>query len=188
MTVLQQQNLLQYLGYYEGRVDGISGPVTQAAVDSFRGDNGMPALGEEVDEVLVSAVFYGRFKNTAVPDVVPEEDFWSTVKYFGRHEFACKCGKYCDGFPVEPDALLLEQADAVRKHFGAPVYVSSGVRCGKHNANVGGASGSRHKTGKAMDFCVVGKSAGEVLRFVNTLPAIRYAYAIDGSYVHMDVE
>ena len=75
MTVLQQQNLLQYLGYYEGRVDGISGPMTQAALDSFRGDNGMPALGEEVDEVLVSAVFYGRFKHTAIPEPVPDDDF-----------------------------------------------------------------------------------------------------------------
>ena len=188
MTVTQQQNLLQYLGYYDGRVDGISGPKTQTAVDSFRNDNGMPALGAELDEVLVGAVFHGRFKGIPENKADTETDFWSGVKYFDRHEFACKCGKYCNGFPAELDALLLEQADAVREHFGAPVYVSSGVRCAKHNVNVGGASGSRHKTGKAMDFCVAGRSAAEVLCFVNTLPAIRYAYAIDGSYVHMDVE
>ena len=29
MEVRQLQNLLQYLGYYEGRVDGISGPMTE---------------------------------------------------------------------------------------------------------------------------------------------------------------
>ena len=76
----------------------------------------------------------------------------------------------------------------MRERFGAPVHVSSGVRCEQHNANVGGAEGSRHKLGKAMDFRVEGKSASTVLSYVKTLPAIRYAYAIDGSYVHMDVK
>ena len=54
-------------------------------------------------------------------------------------------------------------------------------------ANVGGVDGSRHKSGKAMDFRVEGHGAKAVLGYVQTLPHIRYAYAIDGSYVHMDV-
>ena len=126
--------------------------------------------------------------NVAADRYPTEENWWDTVRYFARSEFRCKCGKYCDGFPAEPSPLLIEQAEQVREHFGAPVYVSSGVRCSKHNANVGGVEGSRHKNGKAMDFRVEGQSAKTVLTYVQALPHIRYAYAIDGSYVHMDVE
>jgi hypothetical protein len=38
-----------------------------------------------------------------------------------------------------------------------------------------------------MDFCVRGKTAAQVLAYVQKQPEIRYAYAINGSYVHMDV-
>ena len=114
--------------------------------------------------------------------------FWDEIKYFKKDEFKCKCGKYCDGFPAEPKEKLIRVADRVRAHFGAAAIVSSGVRCQTHNANVGGVSNSRHLSGKAMDFCVSGKKASEVLAYVQQQPEIRYAYAIDSLYVHMDVE
>ena len=148
MEVRQQQNLLQYLGYYEGRVDGIDGPLTEAAMTDFRADNGNPDLGDELEEVLIGAVFHGNFKGSAA---VPEANFWSTVKYFGRHEFACKCGTYCDGYPVEPSEALVRVLDEIREAVGGPVYVGSGVRCTAHNAAVGGAPQSRHLYGDAAD-------------------------------------
>jgi uncharacterized protein YcbK (DUF882 family) len=82
---------------------------------------------------------------------------------------------------------LIRVADRVREHFGKPITVSSGRRCANHNARVGGVANSRHLSGKAMDFCVSGKSASQVLEYVQKQPEIRYAYAIDDSYVHMDV-
>ena len=116
-------------------------------------------------------------------------DFWVGIKNFEREEFACKCGgKYCNGFPVEPERKLVTVADRVREHFGNPAIVSSGVRCQRHNANVGGVSNSRHLYGKAMDFCIVGHRAAEVLAYVQAQPEIAYSYAIDANYVHMDVE
>ena len=42
-------------------------------------------------------------------------------------------------------------------------------------------------TGKAMDCCVKGKTAAQVLAYVQQQPEIRYAYAIGSSYVHVDV-
>ena len=150
MDVRQLQNLLQYLGYYEGRVDGISGPLTEAAVAAFRADNGNPNLGDELEEVLIGAVFHGRFKGSAAPDEAPAEDFWDTVKYFGRHEFACKCGK-CGGYPVEPKEAFVRKLDAFRERVGEPVYINSGIRCAAHNAAVGGAAQSRHMDGDAAD-------------------------------------
>lgn len=140
----------------ELEIDGLDGPQTQGALDAA-----IRALGGDVD-------------------------FWDGIVYFQRQEFACKCGRYCNGFPAEPDEGLVTLADKVRAHFGAPMTVTSGVRCKRHNANVGGVSNSRHLAGKAVDFAVRGLSAASVLDYVNTLD-VNYAYAIDGGTVHMDV-
>ncbi len=161
MDVRQQQNLLQYLGYYEGKVDGINGPLTEGAIAAFRQDNGMPNFGNELEEVLIGAVFHSRFKGSAAPDEALEANFWSTVKYFGRHEFACKCGK-CGGYPVEPAEALARVLDEIRERTGLPVYINSGIRCAQHNAAVGGASQSRHLYGDAADIRCPGKTTKEL--------------------------
>ena len=133
---------------------------------------------------MTHAVAYGMPINEAVS---PSSDFWDDIKYFKRSVYACKCGK-CGGFPVEPHEKLVRAEDKVRDHFGSPAHNSSGIRCETHNANVGGVANSRHLYGKAVDFRVDGKSAAQVLEYVQKLPEIRYAYAIDSNYVHMDVE
>lgn len=193
MTIVQKQCLLLYLGYYTGQIDGKWGAKSIAATKEFQDDNGLDVdgvFGEKTEEVIVTAVFHGKFADSVsakVDDVVANSgDWWGDIKYFNRSEYRCKCGK-CGGFPVEPNKTLVKAADKVRIHFDVPVTLSSGVRCKTHNANVGGVSGSRHLSGKAMDFCVSGKNAATTLAYVQTLPEIRYAYAIDGSYVHMDV-
>ena len=182
MTNAQKQCLLKYLGYYGGSVDGIFGKASQAATKDFQTDYGMKISGvfDSATEEMILRALTGAAEKVA--------DFWEEVRYFKKEEFRCKCGgKLCNGFPMEPERTLVRLADRVRGHFGVPMIVSSGVRCEKHNANVGGAAGSRHKLGKAMDFCVKGKSAHQVLAFVQSQPEVRYAYAIDQSYVHMDV-
>ena len=168
MTITQKQHLLNYLGYDTGGIDGIWGKRSQQAETAFRSARNL------TDEPLESAL----------RAAIAIENPWDTVKYFTPSEFSCKCGCAC-ATQVEP--TLLRLADAVRSHFDAPCIVSSGIRCEKHNKAVGGVSGSRHLTGKAMDFRIQGKTALETLSFVQTLP-IRYAYAIDKNYVHMDVK
>ena len=176
MTAKQKQCLLALLGYYSGEVDGIWGPLSREAESRFREERGgIPE--EELEDAF----------RRAVAEWVPErEDLWSGIRWFTRQEFACRCGR-CGGFPVEPDRVLVELAEDVRAHFGAPMRLSSGVRCREHNANVGGVAGSRHLTGKAVDFCIPGKTAAQILAVVRKDARLRYAYAIDGSYVHMDV-
>ena len=192
MTIQQIQNLLQYLGYYTMEVDGISGPGTTAAVKAFQADNGLDAdgiPGQLTQKALVDAVAKGRFKPSDRPQEGQGGAFWSDIKYFTREEFRCKCGgKYCNGFPAEPQEGMVRALDAVRAHFGKAIIPSSGVRCPTHNANVGGVSNSRHLSGKAVDFSVPGLSADMVLSYVQHRNGIRYAYAIDASYVHMDIE
>lgn len=162
-------------------IDGLAGMETSTAIAEWEKHHNMDMSGRAPLPTL--QMILGQ----AAADEPSSENWWDNIKYFSRSEFKCKCGRYCDGFPAEPEKLLIQQANTVREHFGAPVHVSSGVRCRQHNANVGGVEGSRHRTGKAMDFRVEGQNAKTVLAFVKTLPAIRYAYAIDGSFVHMDV-
>ena len=158
-------------------VDGLAGPNTMAATITFQRNHGLEADG------------IAGPKTRAKIEEIESVNFWDGIKYFEREEFRCKCGgKYCDGFPVEPHPVLVKVADRVREHLGAAAIISSGVRCERHNANVGGVPNSRHLSGKAMDFCIVGHRATEVLAYVQAQPEIRYAYAIDSNYVHMDVE
>lgn len=189
MTNKQKQCLLEYLGYYEtensptvNNVDTLWGAQSEAATRKFQRDYGLDVDG------IFGSMTEAKIKEVVASGELPVVD-WDKVKYFGKAEFRCNCnGKYCDGFPAEPDPKLVRVADRVREHFGAAALISSGVRCEKHNANVGGVSNSRHLYGKAMDFCISGKRAADVLVYVQAQPEIRYAYAIDANYVHMDVE
>lgn len=185
MTTVQKQCLLKYLGFYGGSIDGAFGPQSKLATAGFQDEYGLEPTGifdTETEELIKKAVA------GLVGPVADPVDIWADVKHFKREEFRCKCGgKFCDGFPAGVDPLLLALADRVREHFGAAAIVSSGLRCEQHNKNVGGAAASRHKRGKAMDFRIKGQNSSAVLEFVKEQPEVRYTYAIDGSYVHMDV-
>ena len=189
MTVKQKQCLLCFLGYYDGRIDGIWGDKSEQATMNFQNDYGLEVdgvFGTDTEAMALRAVTGDAEPVPAEPE--QSDDFWAGIKYFRREEFRCKCGgKYCNGFPVEPSRKLVRLADRVREHFGAAAVVSSGIRCETHNAKVGGVSGSRHKIGTAMDFRILGMSASSVLLYVQSQSDTHYAYAIDSSYVHMDV-
>ncbi len=181
MTTKQKQCLLAYLGYYQGGIDGIWGQQSRAATREFQEDYGLADDGN-----------FGDMTEVKILEVIcrgcPEDqNWWEEIEYFDRREFACKCGQ-CSGYPAEMSRELVECADRMRKAFGVPITVSSGLRCVPHNARVGGVSNSRHLSGRAMDFSAAGKTAAAVLEFVQQQPEIRYAYAIDGSFVHMDVD
>lgn len=196
MTLLQIQCLLQYLGYYTITVDSIWGPGSEQATKDFQAaegleDDGIP--GKLTQAALLDAVANGRLKaaDTTQPDseeTDTEALWWNDIKYFTREEFRCKCGgKYCNGFPAEPQEGMVRAIDNVREHFGKAFTPNSGVRCPTHNANVGGVSNSRHLYGKAVDFHVPGKTAAQVLDYLSTLPGLGYYYAIDADNVHMDI-
>lgn len=191
MTIKQRQHLLAYLGYYVGNIDGSWGTLSKTATQEFQKDFGLDpdgVCGTETEKALKHAVAYGMTKKTETVATTTGGDFWKDIKHFDRKEFKCKCGNvYCNGYPAEPKEKLIRVADKVREHFGATATVSSGLRCKQHNANVGGVSNSRHLSGKAMDFCIKGKTASQVLAYVQKQSEIRYAYAIDSQFVHMDI-
>ena len=72
-------------------------------------------------------------------------------KHFSRREFACRCKICFKSSDATVDIGLVEMLEAVRRHFGQVVIVTSGMRCMKHNAAVGGKSTSYHMLGRAAD-------------------------------------
>lgn len=162
MTTKQRQYLLAYLGYYVGNVDGEWGTLSKTACTAFQKDFGGIKVdgfgGTETDKALCHSVAYGMPAKKA--DKSEKEDitgtFWDEIEYFDREEFRCQCkGKYCNGFPVEPQEKLVRTVNEIRKRLGVPVTIvesgGSGVRCEVHNKNVGGVVNSDHLTGNAAD-------------------------------------
>lgn len=204
MTIKQRQNLMAYLGYYIGAIDGDWGSGSREAAKAFQRDRDITVDGyggPETDKALKNAVANDLFKpevvisekETTTEDSSETGTFWDHIRYWSREEFRCRCGNYhapyCNGFPVEPDQTLVELVDDIRHDFGRPAHPSSGIRCERHNADQpGAASNSKHKYGKALDFFVEGVSGAQLLSRALADPRTNYAYIIEGQYVHVDVK
>ena len=185
MTIKQKQLLLQFLGCYDGGIDGIWGAKSQKAMEVVK-----KKYPEQDDAAALLAAVADWSPDAADNNDGHTGTFWEEIEFFARDEFKCTCGgRGCNGFPAEPRERLVRNADAVRKHFGNVARVSSGVRCALRNSELpGSAANSLHMSGRAMDFHVTGVSAEKLLAYVKTLPEVHEAYAIDGNYVHMGVE
>ena len=193
MDTRQIQALLVDLGYDPGEVDGLPGKNTRRAVLAFQAQEGLAQDGSPgplTQAALLEAVACGRCRQAQASGAQTVPEWWADIRYFKRTDsgIACPCGR-CGGFPVEPTERLMRLADRVREAAGAPMCPSSTVRCQAHNDELSGSvPNSRHLSGKAMDFCIRGWGADRTLALVRQQPEVRYAYAIDNRYVHMDVE
>ena len=197
MTIDQRQHLLAYLGYYVGQVDGDWGSLSKTACTAFQKEREITADGyggPETDKALKHAVANDLFKREPVVDEdtnVPTTTgtFWDHIRYWSMEEFRCRCGgKYCNGFPAEPNQTLVELVDDIRHKAGRPGIPSSGLRCKTWNALQGGCANSDHMEGKALDFSIEGMSGSQLLALAQADSRTRYAYIIDGGWVHVDVE
>ena len=78
--------------------------------------------------------------------------------HFNRRELACRCG--CGQIAV--NQILISALEELRRLAGGPVIVTSGYRCPKHNALMGGAKNSLHVQGKAADVQIPGLTVKEM--------------------------
>lgn len=159
MTIKQVQCLLTYLGYDPGAIDGVNGKNTMAAVKKFQAQEGLDpdgVPGGKTWAALLDAVAQGRVydpgQTSTGGETAETGTFWDDIEFFTREEFRCKCGgKYCNGFPAEMSEDTVRCADEIRRRAGIPLHVNSGLRCEAWNREKGGATGSYHMTGHAVD-------------------------------------
>ncbi len=160
-------------------IDGLAGQETRDATIRWQASHGLTPDG------IAGVNTRAKITEESADE---DDDWWRNIRYFSRKEFACKCGRYCDGYPAQMQRGVVELADRAREELKGVGFVSSGLRCPQHNANVGGVSNSRHLSGKAIDLRIEGKSARQTLAWAQKQPDVRYAYAIDTNYVHLDIE
>lgn len=158
------------------RVDGVAGNETIEKTKEWQRNHGLTPDG-----------IAGAQTRNAMTNVT--EITWDDIKYFGKNEMTCRCGCGLNN----TDLRLMQIADGIREHFGHPAVITSGCRCSKHNAEVGGVQGSRHVLGKAMDFYVQGVPVQELLSYCQQLVnegQLRYTYTNNtnmNGVVHIDI-
>ena len=91
--------------------------------------------------------------------------------HFYVSEFTCRCGCYTPVQVRKRWPALVQVLEKIRAAVGKPITVTSGYRCPTHNRAVGGAKGSQHVVGAAVDFKVEGKTGAELASIVEALIA-----------------
>ena len=91
---------------------------------------------KEIEMVKGAMWFHGELKHTV---------------WFRANEFQCPC---CDVELMEPD--FIRRLDQLRHSFALPLRITSGFRCAKYNAEIGGAKFSLHTDGLAADIACQG--------------------------------
>lgn len=177
--------------------DGLAGPNTMGALKRYQESKGLPQTGRVDDTTWGNLVL----EDPSLPDKESAPDqagegttdttvvtFWLDIMYFTRDELKCKCGgRYCNGFPAEPQELLVRLAERARVRFGAPAHNVSCLRCSVWNAQSGGVANSQHMYGEAMDIRINGVTADQLLAFFKKQPEVRYCYKINSTNVHFDI-
>lgn len=198
MTIEKQQQLLSFLDYYTGKIDGITGPQTQDAIRRFQRDYDLRADGiwgpqteAKIRLVIGNPTLEKKQDNTVVVNKpvankpVTGDDFWDGIKYFRPEEFACQCG--CGAKNIDHDLVVI--LEKIREHYGKPVRINSGVRCKTHNARVGGAANSQHLDtyAKAADIGTIsGTTPRAMAAYAETLMPNTGGIGIYSWGIHLD--
>ena len=107
---------------------------------------------------------------------------WSKIKNFKQSEFCCKCG--CGRCDIHPQ--LVAALDMARTRAGVPFKVSSGFRCQKHNANVGGKPTSSHTSGLAVDIAYEDGFQG--IKILKALLPYFDRVGVGKNFIHVDID
>jgi len=185
------QNKLKALGYgrdkiravqiklnklgYKLVVDGIAGIKTISAVLTVQ--KKYKLVQDGIPGPVTNACLNKVIASITPPKYISD---WSKYEYFKKEEFVCGClkpnhKKYCNGYPTQIQAKLVDALMMIRTHFNKPVVITSGLRCIKFNASLKGSSPtSAHLKGGAADFYVSGQDIKDVLAYCAKLKALGY--------------
>ena len=104
------------------------------------------------------------------------------TKNFNREEYACKCGCGRDNIKNE----LVYKVQQVRDILGKSIRINSGVRCIRHNGNIGAAETSSHIDGWAADLAY--KGSAERYQLLNAAMQVFNRVGIAKNFIHVDVD
>jgi len=108
--------------------------------------------------------------------------WWDHIKHFKPEEFACPC---CGVSAVRKE--LVVKLDQLRDIVGFPLIITSGYRCPKHNAEIGGVPDSAHTKGLAVDISIsTSPKRYRVIRAAITLGFKRIGIA--KNFIHLDID
>ena len=181
MTDRQKQNLLQYLGCYDGPVDGIWGDKSRQATEAFQRDYGLEPDGvfgdatlARIKQIIASGEVPTVKQEGEKPEDQAEADGNEAEKYlqadgcyhiprgievqltknFWASEIHCQGVGCCTESVISK--RIMDLAQEIRDDIGEPLSISeaggSGYRCPVHNAETPGASPkSLHTISDAVD-------------------------------------
>ena len=101
---------------------------------------------------------------------------------FDLEEYACKCG--CGVADIKQE--LAVKVQQVRDLVGRSIAINSGVRCARHNGNIGVSETSSHIGGWAADLGY--KGSGERYQLLNAAFQIFDRVGIAKNFIHVDVD
>ncbi len=104
------------------------------------------------------------------------------AEYFSLYEFECLC---CRRVMLSPDLLI--RIDHLRRVIDRPAYINSGYRCNEENHKVGGAPGSYHLLGMAVDIHVKDYLLSDLLLYAQEIGFNGIGFYKKKNFLHLDV-
>jgi uncharacterized protein YcbK (DUF882 family) len=103
-------------------------------------------------------------------------------RYFDESEFWCSCCQMQD-----MNSVLISMLDQARGLADVPFVITSGYRCKRHNAQIGGVPTSAHTFGLAVDIaCSSSRLRFRILRAL--IKAGFHRIGIAKSFIHVDID
>ena len=104
------------------------------------------------------------------------------ARYFYLSEFECPC---CRRVMLSPD--LLARLNHLRGVINRPIYINSGYRCKEENHRAGGAPGSYHLLGMAVDIHVKNFLLSDLLTIAKELGFNGIGFYEKKNFLHLDI-
>lgn len=106
------------------------------------------------------------------------------MEFFSDKELRCK-----GSGELAMDPLFMQKLIALRREYNKPIVITSGYRSASYNEMIGGAKGSAHLLGRAVDIQCDGREAYQLMMLAVKLGFTGFGVAQSksgGRFLHID--